>query len=88
MSCTQLVQLCGIVVPFFARVRTPRVRCAQVIKRRMETLHVCGGNPKHNNHKQKTTPKQAKQPENPQSKPAEYRAVLEGETSETERLSA
>ena len=56
--------------------RTPCVRCAQVIKIRVKTLHVCEGNsPKHNKTNKINPPKQNKT-KNPQTKLAEFRAVL------------
>ena len=53
---------------------------------RVETLHVCEGNSQKQNktgNKTKQTPKNRTKTNNPQTKPAEFRTVLESETSET-----
>ena len=61
VDCPHFVPL----IFFFARVRTPCGRCAQVIMRRMETLHIGKGS------KPKTKRTNTKQPPNNQQTPTQ-----------------
>ena len=68
---------------FFARVRTPCGRCAQVIMRRMETLHIGKGSKPKNKKQHKSNPQKTTKPQNKTStrgpqQPmwAEFRTVL------------